>query len=71
MEEELIATVIFQTQRKRSVRIFPKINLVFNGVGEGKKIRILGCVLQGWGCEVLNHEGNFKAVLKNASFYKE
>jgi hypothetical protein len=61
--EELIATVIFQTQRRRSVRIFPKINRVFNGIGEeGKKIRILGCVLQGRGCAVLlNHEGNFKA----------
>lgn len=33
VEEELISTVIFQTQRKRSARIVPKINLVCNGGG--------------------------------------
>lgn len=32
VEEELISAAIFQTQRKRSARMVPKINLVCNGV---------------------------------------
>lgn len=36
VEEELISAVIFQTQRKRSARMVPKINLVCNGVVGGE-----------------------------------